>query len=351
MTTPGQPTGSQRLSYADALTLAATLNTAAVSPQIVTSTVGGLSDQVAAVRDRALTWAVRIIQALWANTNPYDGHSVAAFAADAGRRTITAQTAAARSSAASIVQGLAVMGVHTPATASDPADVRRFDPVDGKLAERPDTSHVDYTGADQTTKVDVADEATTDQIFNRVAQTYRYQRSVGADHDMADRAAQARIITMVDENIQLADRLAAAQVLQQTVDLDVPGPKIIGYRRIIHPELSRTGTCGLCIAASDRLYHVVDLQPIHARCKCETAAVTTDFDPGKQLNEDDLAQLYRAASGIGGDPTTAAPSLKRVRYLIDEHGELGPVLVPNRAHKPRKTVPTQPRRRKTKAAK
>lgn len=350
MTTPQQqPSQVQRLSYADALTLAAALQTTTATSEVVTATVGGLSDQVAAVRDRALTWALRIITTLWAKTDPYDGDSVAAFAADAATRTITAQTAAARASAASITQGLAVMGVHTPATASDPPDVRRLDAVDGKLVERPATSTVDYTGVEGTTEVDVATEATTDQMFNRAAQTYRYQRSIGADADTADRLARARIFTLVDENIMLADRLAAAEILQQTVDLDVPGPTIIGYRRIIHPELSRTGTCGLCIAASDRLYHIADLQPIHARCKCETAAVTTEHDPGNQLNGADLAELYRAAGGIGGDPTTAAPSLKRVRYQIDEHGELGPVLVPKRAHKPRKTVPTQQRRRKTAA--
>ena len=34
---------------------------------------------------------------------------------------------------------------------------------------------------------------------------------------------------------------------------------IRAYRRVIHPELSKGGTCGLCIAASDRIYFVDDL--------------------------------------------------------------------------------------------
>jgi hypothetical protein len=56
-----------------------------------------------------------------------------------------------------------------------------------------------------------------------------------------------------------------------------------------------------------------------------------------------LEQLYAQAGGVGGVSTTAAPALKRVRYQVDEHGELGPVLVPRGAHKPRKPVPTQRR--------
>lgn len=117
----------------------------------------------------------------------------------------------------------------------------------------------------------------------------------------------------------------------------------IGYRRVIRPERSRTGTCGLCIAASTRVYQVKELAPIHANCKCTSVPMTSDMDPADTLNRSDiediltedeegnvrvlqfgrqeLDDLYEAA----GD-STAAAALKRVRVFLTTHGELGPVL-------------------------
>lgn len=345
MTQP-QQSSSQQLTYRDALALAAALGTAVASEQVVTGTVSALSDQAAHARDTAVSWALRLIAELWRATDPYDGHSVQTFTTAAAGRMATAQTSVARAAAASVTQGLSLMGVHTPAIASDPIDVRRLDPVAGLLIERPPQASVDYADRDGLVDIDLLQFGTTDGMFNRPARKYRYARSQGATQLEADQVARNLIGLIIDENAMLAARLAAAEVLQKTVDLDLPGPKIIGYRRIIHPERSRTGVCGLCIAAADRLYSVEDLMPIHTRCECTVAAVTADRDPGKRLNDDDLAQLYALAGGAGGTPTTAAPALKRVRYQIDEHGELGPVLVPRGAHKPRKAF-TPTRRRRT----
>jgi hypothetical protein len=337
------------LTYQDALQLAAGLGAAAASEQTVTAVVSGLSDQVANTRDTAVDWAFRLIRQLWQRTDPYDGDSVNTFTTAAGARMVTAQSTVARAAAASVTQGLAVMGVRTPAVASDPADVRRLDPVDGRLVERPATTAVDYQDVDGAVDVDLQTFATTDGMFNRPAQRYRYAASQGASTADADRAAQQLIALQIDQNAMLAARLAYAEVLQKTVDLDLPGPRIIGYRRIIHPEMSRTGVCGLCIAASDRIYHIENLLPIHGRCQCTVAPVTADRDPADDLNKVDLAQLYQLAGGVGGASTTAGPALKRVRYQVDEHGELGPVLIPRAARQPRKPVPA-PRRSKARVS-
>jgi hypothetical protein len=328
-------TQPQQFTYQDALALAAGLQAATIPPEILASTIGGLTDGVATVRDTTWEWATRLILSAWDDVKPYDGDSVAAFADAAGRRMTTAQTSVARAAGASVAQGLQLMGVPTTAAASTPADVRRLDVVDGKLNERPDAIDVDYEGAVSMTEIRMNELAGTDQMFNRPARKYRYLQSQGASPEVAQHQARQLIGVQVEENLMLADRLASAEVLQQTVNLDLPGPKVTGYRRIIHPELSRTGTCGLCIAAADRIYHVADLLPIHARCKCEVAAVTSEHDPGKTLNADEIATLYRLAGGVSGPSSTAAPALKRVRFQIDEHGELGPVLVPRKAHKPR----------------
>lgn len=40
------------------------------------------------------------------------------------------------------------------------------------------------------------------------------------------------------------------------------------YMRVPHPEASKSGTCGLCWAASMRLYSTSHLMPLHAHCHC-----------------------------------------------------------------------------------
>lgn len=75
------------------------------------------------------------------------------------------------------------------------------------------------------------------------------------------------------------------------------GSKVLEYRRVLHPELSRSGSCGLCIAAADRWYSTAALLPLHANCKCGVAPAGSDYDPGFQLNSDDLKKLYEQAGG------------------------------------------------------
>ncbi|WP_311208733.1 MULTISPECIES: hypothetical protein [unclassified Aeromicrobium] len=97
--------------------------------------------------------------------------------------------------------------------------------------------------------------------------------------------------------------------------------QIIGYRRILHPELSRTGPCGLCIIAADRIYGTGDLKPLHGGCWCTSLPVTKALDPGQTMNAADLQRYYDAAGGTG------RAELQRLRVEVLEHGELGPILV------------------------
>jgi hypothetical protein len=126
-----------------------------------------------------------------------------------------------------------------------------------------------------------------------------------------------RIAAVADLDMQLADRAQSHRFLTEHADQ----LNITGQRRVIHPELSKGGTCGLCIAASDRVYHPGELRPIHGHCECTTLPIVDGRDPGAGLNGLDLKTLY----GNAGNSTSAA-ALKRTRYKIDEHGELGPVL-------------------------
>jgi hypothetical protein len=115
---------------------------------------------------------------------------------------------------------------------------------------------------------------------------------------------------------------------------------IVAYRRILHPELSQSGPCGLCIVAASRVYHKSDLRPLHNGCWCDVMPVVKTgsgeiLDPGFDLNEDDLKALYGAEirSGRLGPQTqsgTGRQGLQRVRLKHLQHAELGPVLVDGR---------------------
>jgi hypothetical protein len=111
----------------------------------------------------------------------------------------------------------------------------------------------------------------------------------------------------------------------------LPDAKIAGYRRVVHPELNESGqSCGLCIVASTMHYTKRDLLPIHSMCKCETVEIYKQngklYDPGDQINMEDLDVFYREAdkAGIG---TTHGWNLKKQRYEVVDHPEYGPTLV------------------------
>lgn len=147
--------------------------------------------------------------------------------------------------------------------------------------------------------------------YGRLADHYRYLASTG----MAETEARAQTIqrarTVATTDIDLAAR---AQVAKFT------NVHQLDYRRVIHPELSTEGTCGLCVAASDRIYHRGDLMPLHDRCRCTVTPIVGSKDPGHTINKADLDRLYQAAG------TTARENLHRVRVKTVHHGELGPIL-------------------------
>lgn len=173
--------------------------------------------------------------------------------------------------------------------------------------------------------------------YGRVADTYRYQQS------RADQAAKQlltaptpavpQLVSPLDAALQRAADVAntdAQKVLQQQTAKTLQaaadaGAPIIGWRRVIHPEMSKSGTCGLCVAASTRIYKTGDLMPLHTDCHCVPVPVTLAHDPGAMINDADLGQLYAAAGSTG------RADLKKTRYQVYDNGELGPTLAPEGA--------------------
>ncbi len=165
-------------------------------------------------------------------------------------------------------------------------------------------------------------------VMERVADTYRgmavqspslrpdsWDGLDGADLSTVTgwlRASLDRLEDIANTDAQLtAHRIALGRFEQKGVTQ---------YRRVIHPELSKTGTCGLCAVASTRTYHTSALMPLHSNCKCGVAPITTANDVGKDISEADLKRFYQLAGG------NTADELKDIRLQVQTNGELGPVL-------------------------
>ncbi|UQN30664.1 hypothetical protein [Brachybacterium kimchii] len=140
-----------------------------------------------------------------------------------------------------------------------------------------------------------------------------------SDADAHGKATE-RAEVLADDDVSLARRAGTRAGLRSI--------KATKYRRVIHPELSKSGTCGLCVAASTQVYSVDQLMPIHDRCRCEQVEVRPGADYGQQFNDADLKAIYEA--GVG----TSAEDLKAVRFEITDNGELGAIIAPKRQAKP-----------------
>lgn len=154
----------------------------------------------------------------------------------------------------------------------------------------------------------------------------------------AEQKVEERAQRMVESDIQTTYRNTHANAMRHV-------PKtVLGYRRVVHPELNASGmSCGLCIVASTMVYSRSDLLPIHASCKCEVVEIYEIdgelFDPGKQINEEDLRAFYHEAG-----QSTHGWDLKRQKYKVIDHPEYGPTLVNASKKKATENIPFEGRR-------
>lgn len=152
------------------------------------------------------------------------------------------------------------------------------------------------------------------EVHRRPVLQYRYAISQGKTEAEALDAALERATSLAKTDVRIAGRDESHRNYAKTTTT-------LGWRRILHPELSRTGPCGLCVVAADRTYKSGELEPIHDECVCGKLPIVVGDDPGLNINRADLERLYAAAGGNTGD------LLKRVRVEVRENGEIGPVLV------------------------
>lgn len=155
------------------------------------------------------------------------------------------------------------------------------------------------------------------KVYERPAKLFRRLRAQGVSPEDAFARAMQLASAITDTNMTLAQRAAYTGALERLEST----AGITGYRRVLHPELSRTGSCALCVVASDNIYKVAQLMPLHNLCKCTVLPIIGALDPGNSLNNLTLADLYDAAGG-----STFGADLKSVKVVVEQHGEYGPVL-------------------------
>lgn len=155
---------------------------------------------------------------------------------------------------------------------------------------------------------------TAADAYERLGANYRYARARGQSHTGAMTSTLDRASRMAHLDVSLAGRGQARNTLAAN------NRTVAGFRRVLRPELAKTGSCGLCIVAADQVYKTFDLMPIHGGCNCGVAPIIGDLDPADRLNQSDLTRLYDAAVG------TTSQGLRNVRVVVEEHSEYGPLL-------------------------
>lgn len=348
MTAPTQPqVASRRPSAAQIATLIALVEAQAhLRGLLTTAAQKAAADAFSAITDwwdghqidKAVTATLKIVRAQQIQaariTDAYLARSASAMTgrrvAPAGaidlaglRREITAEVAK------DIVDGrrepaYVVLGEHDP-------DHRRVVPDKGMTAPAdmvipdPKASVADRVRARQAARAagqttPAAKAVAAGDPYGRVADGYRYDVVAGgATEDDARRKALVRVEAVAATDVTIAVREQVRKTLGKIND-------IRGYRRVLRPELSQSGPCGLCVVAATRVYKTGDLLPIHGRCVCETLPIIGELDPGLFLNQSDLDKIYNAAGSTGGGKRQGG-ALKKIRVALVENGELGPVLV------------------------
>ncbi|MGH8876783.1 MAG: hypothetical protein ACRD0P_05475 [Stackebrandtia sp.] len=157
-----------------------------------------------------------------------------------------------------------------------------------------------------------------DEVFHRPFKTMRAGLAEGMTMSEAIDQGYQRLKTITRTHMQLPARRTSRDFLSRTTG-------VAGYRRV----LSGAENCGLCLVASTQRYRKSQLLPIHPGCDCRVAPIAGGDDPGQVIDEQRLAGAHAAIAQRFGDDA-ADRGARDIDYrkvlLVEEHGEIGPVL-------------------------
>lgn len=135
-----------------------------------------------------------------------------------------------------------------------------------------------------------------EDVYRRLGPEVWTELANGRTLDQAVRSAGARATGMARTDLQLAKTHATRYALERSGNAT-------GYLRAPDGD-----ACELCLLASEQVYSTDELMPIHERCACDVEPLFGDTD--------------RSASP---EPDVTNPD--DVEIDVEDHGELGPVLV------------------------
>ena len=185
-----------------------------------------------------LVWfAYSVLEGVRPGAQFYDGLSVADFGRQVSRLVIAAQQAAGQTTEAYLREQFERMGEDLP---------------DRTVVDLPEDLRLGAAAAD---------------VYQRPIRQIRYWQSVDMPLEEAVDRATDRLERQALADLQLARTTASQQLFFVTNP-----ERITGWRRIIHPELGNV--CGLCIAASDRVYRRIERMDLHPGCVLEGTEVS-----------------------------------------------------------------------------
>ena len=157
--------------------------------------------------------------------------------------------------------------------------------------------------------------ATEDMIWSRPFKSMWTSLSKGNDISDALDAGARRAVDLARTDVQLARRGAGLQARRSN-------DRIVGYLR----TLSGSENCALCYVASTQRYKKKDLLPIHPGCDCGEMPIYGRQDPGQVIDEMRLDATHDAIETRFGIKDAGAREPDYRKIMIQDHGELGPVL-------------------------
>lgn len=152
------------------------------------------------------------------------------------------------------------------------------------------------------------------EVYSRPFTEARWKVSQGATFEAAMSAGLARVASIVVTDAQMAKVRTVARILA--------GSPVQGFRR----TLTGNENCGMCRVATTQRYSKSDLMPIHPGCDCGVEPLL-EGDWDQSAADAQLAATHDALEDRFGKSDPGARAIDyRKALLVEEHGEIGPVL-------------------------
>ncbi|MGV9364517.1 hypothetical protein [Amycolatopsis sp. NPDC003731] len=160
------------------------------------------------------------------------------------------------------------------------------------------------------------------EVYRRPGVQVWTSLSEGRTFDEAVKDGLRRAVSVAMTDLQLAKTHTARKVFEND-------DRVVGHRR----TLTGSEDCAICRVAATQRYHREDLQPIHPGCDCGVAPIYGDSDPGQVIDRKGLEDVHDAVAERFGESAADARAIDyRKLILVENHGEIGPVLTVKGQH-------------------